>query len=256
VLGQALYAAGQTVEGRMPHSLHAYFLRLGDVTAPIIYEVDRARDGASFSSRRVVAIQNDRAIFNLAASFQRPESGIEHQAAMPDVAGPEGLADRSEVDPEVLAQLHEKMQAYLIRKRPFLVRPLHQADLLKPEKIDPAKNVWIKAVDALPEDPLLHQALFAYVSDYELLGTATLPHDINFTDGNIQMASLDHAIWFHHSFRVDEWLLFSFDSPSTSGSRGLARGMVFTREGKLVASTAQEGLIRVRTESGGPLHVR
>jgi acyl-CoA thioesterase-2 len=256
VLGQALYAAGQTVEGRMPHSLHAYFLRRGDVKAPIIYEVDRARDGASFSSRRVVAIQNDRAIFNLAASFQRPESGIEHQAAMPDVAGPEGLADRSEVDPEVLVQLHEKMQAYLIRKRPFLVRPLHQADLLKPEKIDPVKYVWIKAVDTLPDDPLLHQALFAYVSDYELLGTATLPHEINFTDGNIQMASLDHAIWFHHSFRLDEWLLFSFDSPSTSGSRGLARAMVFTREGKLVASTAQEGLIRVRTESGGPLHVR
>jgi acyl-CoA thioesterase-2 len=256
VLGQALHAAGQTVEGRIAHSLHAYFLRRGDVAAPIEYAVDRARDGGSFSNRRVVASQHGRAIFNMTASFQRVESGIEHQAAMPDVRGPEGLPDRSDIAPDVLAQLHEKMRAYLTRKRPFLVRPLHQADLLNPEKMAPVKNVWIKAVGALPDDPLLHQVLFAYVSDYELLGTATLPHNINFTDGNVQMASLDHAIWFHQCFRVDDWLLLAFDSPRTSGSRGLARGTVFTREGKLVASTAQEGLIRVRAKPGGPLHVR
>jgi len=256
VLGQALHAAGQTVEGRIAHSLHAYFLRRGDVAAPIEYAVDRARDGGSFSNRRVVASQHGRAIFNMTASFQRVESGIEHQAAMPVVRGPEGLPDRSDIAPDVLAQLHEKMRAYLTRKRPFLVRPLHQADLLNPEKMAPVKNVWIKAVGALPDDPLLHQVLFAYVSDYELLGTATLPHNINFTDGNVQMASLDHAIWFHQCFRVDDWLLLAFDSPRTSGSRGLARGTVFTREGKLVASTAQEGLIRVRAKPGGPLHVR
>ena len=256
VLGQALSAAGRTVDGRVAHSLHAYFLRRGDVAEPISYEVDRARDGGSFSNRRVVASQHGRAIFNMTASFQRFESGIEHQAVMPDVRGPEGLPDRSDIAPDVLAQLHEKMRAYLTRKRPFLVRPLHQADLLNPEKTEPVKHVWIRAVDKLPDDLLLHQALFAYVSDYELLGTATLPHNINFTDGNVQMASLDHAIWFHHSFRGDDWLLLAFDSPSTSGSRGLARGMVFTREGKLVASTTQEGLIRVRNKPGGPLHVR
>ena len=246
VLGQALAAAGHTVEERYPHSLHAYFLRRGDVDAPIIYEVDRARDGASFSARRVVAIQHGRPIFNLAASFQKSEHGIEHQAEMPDVPGPEGLADRSEVGETVLAQVHEKMRRYLTRKRPFMVRPLSQPDFLNPQKLEPVKHVWIKAVDQLPDDQVLHQTLMAYVSDYELLGTAVLPHGINFSDTKIQMASLDHAMWFHHPFRVDEWLLFAFDSPSSSGSRGLARSMVFTRDGKLVASSAQEGLIRVR----------
>ncbi|MDP6437367.1 MAG: acyl-CoA thioesterase II [Gammaproteobacteria bacterium] len=246
VLGQALYAAGQTVDERHPHSLHAYFLRRGDVEAPIIYEVDRARDGASFSNRRIVAIQHGRPIFNMAASFQKEESGIEHQADMPDVAGPEGLADRSEVGQAALAQLHEKLRQYLTRKRPFMVRPLKQPDILNPEKLEPVKHVWIKAVDSLPDDPILHQTLLAYVSDYELLGTATLPHGINFAVTKMQMASLDHAMWFHHPFRVDEWLLFSFDSPSASGARGVARCMVFTQNGKLIASSAQEGLIRVR----------
>lgn len=246
VLGQALCAAGQTVTGRVPHSLHAYFLRRGDVAEPIDYRVERDRDGGSFSSRRVVASQHDRPIFNMAVSFQKDEPGMEHQLKMPDVAGPDGLPDRRDIDAETLAQMHERMQAYLIRKRPFLVRPLHRADLLKPEKMQPVKHVWVRAVDRLPDDPLLHQALFAYVSDYELLGTATLPHEISFTDGNVQMASLDHAIWFHHQFRVDEWLLFSFDSPCAAGTRGLARATVFTQDGKLVASIAQEGLIRLK----------
>jgi acyl-CoA thioesterase-2 len=246
VLGQALLAAGRTVVERSAHSLHAYFLRRGDVDAPILYKVERDLDGRSFSNRRVVAIQHDRPIFNMAISFQKAEPGIEHQVAMPDVPGPEGLPDRGDIDAHTLEQMHERMRAYLTRKRPFMVRPLHQADLLKAEIMEPAKHVWIKAVDILPDDPALHQGLFAYVSDYELLGTATLPHLINFTDGNVQMASLDHAVWFHHLFRVDEWLLFSFDSPSSSGSRGLARGTVFTRDGRLVASIAQEGLIRVR----------
>lgn len=256
VLGQALHSAARTVVDRLPHSLHAYFLRRGDVSLPIDYAVDRALDGRSFSNRRVVASQQGREIFNLAASFQRAEIGIEHQVEMPTVAGPDGLPDRTEIDPEVLAQLHEKMRSYLTRKRPFFVRPVHQADLLRPEKTEPVKHVWIKAKDDLPNDPLLHRVLFAYVSDYELLGTATLPHRVNFTDGNIQMASLDHAVWYHRDFRVDEWLLFSFDSPSSSGARGSARAAVFTRSGNLVASTAQEGLIRVRSAPGGPLHVR
>ena len=247
VLGQALSAAGRTVErDRFAHSLHAYFLRRGDVSAPIIYEVDRARDGSSFSNRRIVAIQHGRPIFNMAVSFQRREQGIEHQADMPDVAGPDGLADRTELSEEVLAKINEKLRSYLTRKRPFMVRPLRRPDFLNPQKLEPVKHVWIRAVDRLPDDPVLHQNLLAYVSDYELLGTATLPHGINFADTNIQMASLDHALWFHHEFRVDEWLLFSFDSPSASGSRGLARCQVFTQDGRLVASSAQEGLIRVR----------
>ncbi len=246
VLGQALQAAARTVEGRICHSLHAYFLRRGDVEAPIVYEVDRARDGGSFSSRRVVAIQHGQPIFNMAASFQAHEEGIEHQLAMPDVPGPDGLADRSEVGEAVLAQVHEKMRRYLTRKRPFMVRPLRPPDYSNPRKLEPVKHVWIKAKDTLPDDPDLHQALMAYVSDYELLGTATLPHAISFIDGSVQMASLDHAMWFHQDFRVDEWLLFVFDSPSASGGRGLARSTVFTQAGKLVATTAQEGLIRVR----------
>jgi acyl-CoA thioesterase-2 len=247
VLGQALAAAGQTVPaGRTAHSLHAYFLRRGVVSEPIVYEVERARDGSSFSNRRIVASQKGRAIFNMTASFQKPEAGIEHQAVMPVVPGPEELEDKYDIDPEVLAQMHEKLQIYMSRKRPFEVRPVQQVQFLNPKKLEPVKQVWIKAKGALPDDPLLQQALFAYVSDYELLGTAILPHGISFTNVGIQMASLDHALWFHHAFRIDDWLLFSFDSPVTSGSRGLARGMVFTRDGRLVASSAQEGLIRIR----------
>jgi acyl-CoA thioesterase-2 len=247
VLAQALAAAAQTVDGkRRPHSLHAYFLRRGDVGTPIDYEIDRARDGASFSNRRIVAVQEGRQIFHMAASFQRVETGVEHHAEMPDVPGPEGLTDRFDVDAAVLAQLHEKMQAYLSRKRPFMVRPVRQLDFLNPEKLEPVKHVWIRAVDALADDLLLHQLLLAYVSDYELLGTATLPHGVSFTSSNTQMASLDHALWFHRDFRIDQWLLFSFDSPNTSGARGLARSMVFNEQGELVASSAQEGLIRVR----------
>jgi acyl-CoA thioesterase-2 len=247
VLGQALVAAMRTVpEGRPAHSLHAYFLRRGDVTEPIEYEVDVARDGASFSNRRIVALQSGREILNMAASFQKPETGIEHQAQMPLVPGPDGLEDKYSVAPDVLEQMPEKLRTYITRERPFEVRPVQPAQLINPERLEPIKHVWIKAKDRLPEGEALHQALFAYVSDYELLGTATLPHGISFTNAGIQMASLDHAVWFHHPFRVDDWLLFSFDSPATAGSRGLARGMVFTREGQLVATSTQEGLIRVR----------
>jgi acyl-CoA thioesterase-2 len=247
VLGQALYAASLTVDGaRPPHSLHAYFLRRGNVSKPIAYEVDRARDGTSFSNRRVVASQQGRSIFNMTASFQKRESGIEHQLPVPDVPGPEGLADKYDLADDVLAQMHEKLSAYIQRDRPFMVRPVQPQDFLNPQKTAPLKQVWIKANDSLPDDPLLHQALFAYVSDYELLGTANLPHGISFTNQGVQMASLDHAVWFYHPFRVDEWLLFAYDSPVSAASRGLARGMVYTQEGRLVAMSAQEGLIRVK----------
>lgn len=213
--------------------------------APIIYEVDRARDGGSFSNRRVVAIQHGRPIFNLAASFQNPEPGIDHQAEMPDVPGPDSLKDFSEVGSELLEKLPEKMRRYLTDQRPFDFRPVEPVNLLEPQRQAPLKHVWIKSVDALPEDHALHQNLLAYVSDYELLGTSTMPHGLPFGRGKVIMASLDHALWFHRDVKIDEWLLYSMDSPNASGARGLARGQLFTKDGELVASTAQEGLIRV-----------
>ena len=250
VLGQALSAAHHTVDGRIAHSIHAYFLRRGDMEAPIIYEVDRARDGGSFSVRRVVAIQHGRPIFNLAASFQKPEIGLEHHAAMPEVDGPEGLQDVTELSAERLEMIPEKMRRFLTNARPFEFRPVQAINFDKPEKLPPAKQVWIRAVDQLPDDAALHQILLAYVSDYELLGTSALPHALPFGRSRVQMASLDHALWFHRECRVDEWLLYSFDSPNASGARGFARGQFFQQDGTLVASSAQEGLVRVVDEQG------
>ena len=248
VLGQALSAAHHTVENRRAHSLHAYFLRRGDMSAPIIYDVDRSRDGGSFSVRRVVAIQHGRPIFNLAASFQVPEDGLQHQAEMPDIEGPEGLPDLTEVAPKILQKIPEKMHRFLTAKRAFEFRPLAPMDFVSPEPRPPIKHVWIKAVDALPDDRALHQNLLAYVSDYELLGTATLPHGLPFGQGRVLMASLDHAMWFHRDVKIDDWLLYAMDSPNASGARGLARGQIFSRDGTLVASTSQEGLVRVLSE--------
>lgn len=245
VIGQALSAAQHTVEGRAAHSLHAYFLRRGDMAAPIIYEVDRARDGGSFSTRRVVAIQHGRPIFNMAASFQIDEPGIEHHAQAPEVPGPEGLRDFTDVGSEMLAQLPEKMRRFLSENRPFELRPVTRTDYLRPKKLPPVKYAWFRAVDRLPDDQALHKNLLAYVSDYELLGTSTLPHALPFGEGRIIMASLDHALWFHRPLRIDEWLLYAMDSPNAGGARGYARGQIFTQQGVLVASTAQEGLVRV-----------
>jgi acyl-CoA thioesterase-2 len=248
VVGQALSAAHHTVEERRAHSLHAYFLRRGDMGAPIIYEVDRARDGRSFSMRRVVAIQHGRPIFNLAASFQKPETGPEHQVEMPEVPGPDGLQDLTDVAPEILQKIPEKMRRYLTDKRPFEFRPVAPMNFATPEKRPAVKHIWIRTVDQLGDNYSLHQNLLAYVSDYELLGTSTLPHGLPFGRGTVQMASLDHALWFHRDVRVDEWLLYSLDGPNTSGARGFARGQFFTQDGTLVASTAQEGLVRILTE--------
>lgn len=245
VLGQALSAAHHTVEDRTAHSLHAYFLRRGDMEAPILYEVDRARDGGSFSVRRVVAVQHGRPIFNLAVSFQQLEQGLEHQADMPDVAGPDGLQDSTELAPEILERIPQKMRRYLTHERPFEFRPVRPVNFSEPEVLPPIKHIWIKAVDTLPDEASVHQTLLAYVSDYELLGTSTLPHGLAFGAGHVQMASLDHAVWFHRKFRIDEWLLYTMDSPNASGARGLARGQFFTESGTLVASTAQEGLVRL-----------
>lgn len=246
VLGQSLAAAQYTVEGRRAHSLHAYFLRRGDMQAPIVYEVDRSRDGGSFSNRRVVAIQHGRPIFNMTASFQIPETGLEHQAEMPEVPGPDGLQDVTDIEPEKLAKVPEKMRRFLTRKRPFDYRPVRVPDFSKPQKLAPIKHVWIRAAHPLATDQALHQNLLAYVSDYELLGTSTLPHGIRFGQGTLQMASLDHALWFHRDIKIDEWLLYTFDSPNAGAARGFSRGQFFTLDGQLVASSAQEGLIRIR----------
>jgi len=245
VLGQALSAAQNTVDGRVAHSLHAYFLRRGDVNSPIIYEVDRARDGGSFSNRRVVAIQHGRPILNLAASFQNPEEGLVHQVAMPDVPGPDGLKDLTEVAKDMLQYIPSVMRRFLTDKRPFEFRHVEPVNFETPEKLPPKKHIWIRAVDTLPDNPVLHQNLLTYVSDYELLGTAMLPHGLSFTRGSVIMASLDHALWFHGEVKMDEWLLYAMDSPNSSGARGLTRGQLFTQDGRLVASTTQEGLMRV-----------
>ena len=245
VLGQALTAASYTVDGRDVHSLHAYFLRAGDVKAPIVYDVDRARDGRSFSNRRVVAIQHGRPIFNMAASFQTPEQGLEHQASMPDVPAPDALEDVTEIPDHVLERVPEKMRRFLTQQRPFEIRPVEPIDLLSIEPREPERHVWIRALDRLPDDADLHRNLLAYMSDYQLVGTVTLPHGVRFADGNVQMASLDHAMWFHRPFQVDEWLLYTMESPSASGTRGLALGRFFNTKGVLVASTAQEGLVRI-----------
>ena len=229
----------------MAHSLHGYFLRRGDINAPIIYHVDRARDGRSFSNRRVVAIQHGRPILNLAASFQVSQDGLSHQAEMPDVPEPEGLKDLTHLAADVLDTIPVKLRRFLTDQRPFEFRPVEQSDLDDPKKRPPYKHVWIRAVESIPDGLALHQNLMAYVSDFELLTTATLPHALPFTRGRVILASLDHALWFHREFRIDEWLLYAMDSPNASGARGYARGQFFTQAGELVASTTQEGMIRV-----------
>ena len=245
ILGQALSAAHRTVENRIPHSLHAYFLRPGDFNLPVIYQVERSRDGGSYSNRRVVAIQHGRPILNLAASFKTPEDGLEHQVEMPEVPGPEGLTSLADINQAMLDKVPEKMRRFLAHKPPFEFRPIEAPKFIEPGARTPVKNIWMRACGQLPEDPELHRNLLAYVSDYELLGTATLPHEIDVGTKPLLMASLDHAMWFHRHARVDQWLLYAFDSPVSTGGRGYSRGQIFTRDGGLVASTAQEGVIRV-----------
>jgi acyl-CoA thioesterase-2 len=246
VLGQALRAASATVDdGREVHSLHAYFLRAGDVEADIVYDVDRARDGKSFSNRRVTAIQHGRQIFNMTASFQKVEQGLDHQCAMPEAPPPEQLSDIRELTAAVLEKVPEKLRRYYTHERPFEVRPIQPVALLSSKKEDPRQLFWFRAIDRLPDDAEIHRNLLAYVSDYQLVATSTLPHGVRFEQGSLQLASLDHAMWFHRPFRIDEWLLYSMESPNACGARGLARGQIFSRDGALVASTAQEGLIRI-----------
>jgi len=249
VLGQALVAATATAEGRTVHSLHAYFLRRGDFNSPIVYEVDRALDGKHFSSRRVVAIQHGRQIFNMSASFQSAEAGLEHQSAMPDVPGPDALPDMETHYRAMADQLPPAARRILEQRRPFEFRPVHPPDPMRREKSPPLKYVWFRAVDALVDDEALHRCLLAYVSDFHLLDTALKPHGVSMLSPKLVIASIDHAMWFHRKVRVDDWLLYAIDSPSASGARGFTRGSIFARDGRLVASAAQEGLIRVRPQT-------
>lgn len=249
VLGQALAAANNTVEDRVVHSLHAYFLRKGDHTSPIIFEVDRQRDGRTFTSRRVVAIQHGRPILNLAASFQVPEDGLEHQNAMPDVPPPEELEDVAEYRRRLLKTIPEsKLPRYLFHERPFEFRSVEIPRFMESElgeAREPRAHIWFKTVGPLPDDDHLHRNMLAYVSDYYLVGTATRPHGLTVWSENLQIASLDHALWFQRPFRIDEWLLYVLESPSAAGGRGLARGQIFNRDGALVAVVAQEGVMRL-----------
>jgi len=248
VLGQALSAAAATVEGRVVHSLHAYFLRRGDCNAPIVYEVDRSLDGHSFSNRRVVAIQHGQQIFNMAASFQVQESGFDHQVGMPQVPPPEGLAESSGPPAQVLARLPERVRRFFEQPRPFEFRAVQPIDYLHPRREAPVREIWFRTVAPLDGDEMLHRRLLAYVSDFFLLDTATLPHGTSLLRPTIVMASIDHAMWFHRPLRVDDWLLYAIDSPSASGARGFSRASVFARDGRLVASAAQEGLVRMKKD--------
>jgi len=246
VLGQALSAAQATLAApRAAHSLHAYFLRAGDIAHPIVYDVDRTRDGGSFSVRRVTAIQHGQVIFFCAASFQEHEDGVEHQLSMPEVPKPEDIEPAASIPEEVLARLPTKVKRWLDRTGPFEFRHVYPRDELKPPKRPPFQQVWFRLNEPVGDAPELHRALLAYASDFHLLGTANFPHGISYYQPNVQMASLDHALWFHRPFRADDWLLYSIDSPSAQGARGLARGQIFDRGGRLVASSAQEGMIRV-----------
>ena len=252
VIGQALVAANRTVEGRLCHSLHAYFLRAGDPAVPIIYEVDRIRDGGSFSTRRVVAVQHGHAIFSMGASFHKEEGGLEHQMPMPEVPPPEDLPSETELKDLLMERLPEPVKAYWQQERPIEIRPVDLSRYLSPENRAPSQLMWIRATDALGDDPALHQCVLAYASDFTLLDTALIAHGRFVFDPKLMLASLDHAVWFHESFRADEWLLYAQDSPCSGAGRAFCRGTLFTRDGRLVASTAQEGLVRERAPKMAP----
>ena len=252
VLAQSLVAAGRTVEeDRHAHSLHAYFILPGDVAAPIVYQVERLRDGGSFTTRRVTAVQHGRPIFNAAVSFHRDEGGLDHQAPMPPVPGPDGLPSEVELARQLEHLFPDSLKAVYTAERPIEWRPVDPINPFAPERREPPVNhVWIRAVDAVPGGLVMQQAVLAYASDYGLLGAALLPHGRSFLQRDLQAASLDHALWFHRPFRADEWLLYTMDGPSAAGALGFTRGTLHTRDGRLVASVAQEGLIRVVEPEG------
>jgi acyl-CoA thioesterase-2 len=247
VLGQALSAAFRTVpDERVAHSLHAYFLRPGDARQPIVYHVDRIRDGSSFTTRRIVAIQRGREICSVAASFQVVEDGFEHQSQMPETRSFEGLPSDWDLARMFQDRIPEPLRTKLICDKPIEIRPIDPVNAFKPTPRDPLQYAWLRAAGDLPDQPSVHQALLTYASDFRLIGTSLLPHAKTFWEPDMQVTSIDHSMWFHRPFRMDEWLLHAMDSPAAAGARGFNRGSVFTSGGVLVASLAQEGLIRQR----------
>ena len=250
VISQALVAASQTVTDRPPHSLHGYFMLPGDPATPIIYEVERLRDGRSFATRRCTAIQHGQPIFTLAASFQTAEAGLDHALAMPDVPRPEDLPNETELLRRFGARLPEAVRRYFERERPLELRPVdltRYGPQVGPAAPEPVQRIWMRVTGPLGNDPAIHRAALAYMSDMTLLDTALVPHRRSLFDPGLQVASLDHALWFHRPFRADGWLLYAQDSPSSGGARGLTRGLIYASDGTLVASVAQEGLIRERS---------
>lgn len=249
VIAQALVAAARTVADRAPHSLHGYFLLPGDPSVPIVYEVDRIRDGASFTTRRCNAIQHGRPIFSLSASFQVSEQGLDHAFSLPDVPQPENLPGEAELYAQFGSILPEPMRRWFAQERPIEIRPVALAHYLGHKLSSPTQYVWLRATGALPDDAAVHRAVLAYLSDMTLLDTALVAHGRTIFEPDLQVASLDHALWFHRPFRADEWLLYAQDSPNAGGARALTRGLIYTREGQLVASVMQEGLIRLRRKA-------
>jgi acyl-CoA thioesterase-2 len=250
VIAQALVAAQRTVESdRFVHSLHAYFMRPGDPAIPILYEVDRIRDGKSFTTRRVVAIQHGKAIFSLSASFQEDEDGFDHQMAMPPVPTPEQLTGESDILSRYLEKAPEPIRRYWLRPRPIEFCPAFPDDYFNRKRLEPVQNLWVRTTGPSPDDRRLRSAILAYLSDMTLLDTSLYAHGTSVFDRELQAASLDHAMWFHRDFSLDDWLLYVQDSPSASGARGMTRGSLFSRSGDLIASVAQEGLIRKRASA-------
>lgn len=261
VIGQALVAAQRTVKvpdgepERIVHSLHGYFMRPGDPSVPIVYEVDRIRDGRSFTTRRVVAIQHGKAIFSMSASFQIVEDGLEHFVEMPRVPSPEDLPSEKQLAEQYIDHAPEGVRKYWQRERPIELRPINMDHYISNKKLNPEQNIWFRATGDLPNDTAVQQAVLAYASDMTLLDTSLFAHGRAVFDANLQVASLDHAMWFHRPMNMEEWHLYSQDSPNTSGARGFTRGSIYSRDGNLVASVAQEGLIRERTKNFGETRV-
>ncbi len=247
VIAQALQAAQRSIDdGKVAHSLHAYFMRAGNEDYPIVYRVVRDFDGRSFANRRVIAMQQGKPILNMIASFQSPEDGLSHQFPMPDVPPPEALKSEGELREEIQEHVPEKLRRFFLRARPIEIRPVAPREWFNPAPREPVQHSWFRVVSPLPDDPALHRAMLAYASDMTLLGTCMLPHGMTWMDGSVQTASLDHALWLHEPFRADEWLLYTCDSPWSGHGRGHNRGRIYTADGRLVASSAQEGLIRKR----------
>lgn len=245
VLGQALSAASRTVDPDFhAHSLHGYFMLAGDAAKSIVYTVDSIRDGRSFVTRRVVAIQNGRAIFSMAASFHRDEQGYEHQDAMPDIEGPDGIEPEVEMARRLSDQIPPAILEKLLCKKPIEIRVVNPVNPFSPTAMPPEKYVWFRAIDKIPDDAATHRYMLAYASDFHLVSTALYPHGKTFWSSDMQVASLDHSMWFHREFRMDDWLLYVMKSPNAGKARGLSIGSIYTRKGILVASVAQEGLLR------------